>query len=136
MIGRGGIGRGGTGRGRWTAVWATGLLVTAATSLAEAQDVAPSDPPATRVEAPEPRAPTQGEDVEQPSAASPTEPVLELPVALALFRLPRPPFYETWWFWTAVSAVMVGIVLTVVVAVTTDDDVTSPTTRTDLVLRW
>lgn len=33
---------------------------------------------------------------------------------------PQPPVYETWWFWTAIAAVVVGVTLAIVVGVTTE----------------
>lgn len=33
---------------------------------------------------------------------------------------PRPPIYETWWFWTAVGLVAIGTALAIFVGVTTD----------------
>jgi hypothetical protein len=102
----------------------------------EQADDAPTDVP-TAADEPVLGASPLREEPAPPTTArrSPTEPVLELPVELELFRLPRPPFYETWWFWTAVSAVVIGIVLTVVVAVTTEDDVGR--THMDVgLLRW
>lgn len=36
---------------------------------------------------------------------------------------PQPPFYATWWFWTAIGAVLLGVTLAIVVGLTTDDPV-------------
>lgn len=47
---------------------------------------------------------------------------------------PRPPIYETWWFWTAIGAVVLGVTLAIVVGVTTDDPATSR--RAPLVIRF
>lgn len=33
---------------------------------------------------------------------------------------PQPPVYETWWFWTAIAAVVVGVTLAIVVGITTE----------------
>jgi hypothetical protein len=34
--------------------------------------------------------------------------------------VPEPPIYETWWFWTSIAAVVVGVTLAIVIGVTTD----------------
>ncbi len=33
---------------------------------------------------------------------------------------PQPPVYETWWFWTAIGMVALGISLSIAIGVTTD----------------
>jgi hypothetical protein len=38
---------------------------------------------------------------------------------------PVPPVYETWWFWTAIGAIVLGITTAIVVDLTTDDPATS-----------
>lgn len=45
---------------------------------------------------------------------------------LASWEAPEPPVYETWWFWTAIGAVVLGVTLAIVVGVTTDHPRSDP----------
>ncbi len=56
-------------------------------------------------------------------SASTDEPAPRSPEDASIEEAPpsEPAFYETWWFWTAIGAFVLGITLAVVVDVTTDD---------------
>lgn len=132
---------------------ALAVALSAATGHAAAQDGAPDERPSSApAESAEPR---RGEGHEVPTAADepvlgasplreepvpggpperPPTTVLELPVTLELFRLPTPPVHETWWFWISVSALVVGVALSVVVALAADGE--SVAARAGLALRW
>lgn len=64
------------------------------------------------------RAEAQEQPTEAPSAEAAAEgsaaPVEPWPAP------PQPPVYETWWFWTAIAAVVVGVTLAIVVGLTTE----------------
>lgn len=67
-------------------------------------------------------------DGEAPTTATEDGEELEWP------EEPQPPFYATWWFWTAIGAVVLGVTLAIVVGLTTDDPVSGR--RAGLIVRF
>lgn len=58
---------------------------------------------------------------EEPAAATERERASSTTTGADFWRAPeRPPFYETWWFWTSVGLVTLGVTLSIVIGVTTD----------------
>lgn len=47
-----------------------------------------------------------------------------------------PPVYETWWFWTGILGVALGIAVAVIADVTTDDPAPRRSTSMGLTLRF
>lgn len=105
------------------------LSITLATALVLLPAAARAQPEARERSVPARAAPGDG-----PAAAGQTnndEPVLV--EELFFTSAPQKPFYETWWFWTAIGITVLGVTLAIVVGVTTDHP---RTTRADLALSF